>query len=84
MDEDETITHTAIFDDWVEMDIKVCGVQYDENTDNNNAWTEAVLYDENGYEIAFTEPQDDYFGEWRIASDNDIYVANVKKEKNKG
>ena len=41
--EDETLIKTASFDNGMEMDIKLCGVQYHEG-ESNTAWTEAVLF----------------------------------------
>lgn len=35
--------HTAIFGNGIEMDIKLCGVQY-EDGGFNKPWTEAVLF----------------------------------------
>lgn len=76
--EDETITYTAVFPDGFEIDIKCCGVQYDEREDTNTAWTEAVLF-HNGYEC-YSEPADDFFGEWFFEYDGNEYVVNVVSE----
>lgn len=43
--EDIAITNTVKFDDGIEMDIKCCGVQYEEESESNTAWTEAVLFE---------------------------------------
>lgn len=56
--EEETIMHTAIFGNGIEMDIKLCGVQY-EDGGFNKAWTEAVLF-KNGTQVACTEPDETY------------------------
>lgn len=77
--EDTTISYTACFDNGIEMDIKCCGVQYHEN-ESNLAWTEAVLF-ENGAEVACTEVEDEFIGEWVCEYDNDEYVVIVKVEE---
>lgn len=73
--EDETITHTAVFDNGVEIDIKCCGVQYHEDDTANVAWTEGVLF-HNGYECC-SEPDDEYFGEWFFEHDGNEYIVVV-------
>lgn len=64
------------------MDIKLCGVQFEEGN-SNLPWTEAVLYENNEYDediqVAYTEPSDEFFGEWEIEYNGIIYVVNVKK-----
>ena len=69
MGEDETYSMTAVFDDGCEVDVKICGVQYEEGGDNT-PWTEAVLF-KNRCEVACTEPSDEYFGEWRLETDGE-------------
>lgn len=73
--EDLAIVKTAVFDDGLEMDIKCCGVQWEEFGDNT-AWTEAVLF-RNGSEVCCTEPCDNFLGEWELPYGNDTYVVNV-------
>lgn len=73
--EDDTIVHTAIFDNGIEIDIKCCGVQYQEG-ECNLAWTEAVLF-ENGHEVCCSEPCDDYFDEWLFEYKGDEYSVYV-------
>lgn len=80
--EDETYTETAIFPNGYFMDIKICGVQYQEGEDNR-PWCEAVLFDEKGREIACTDADDEFFGEWEIEADDDTYrvdtyIVNVR------
>lgn len=75
--EDITIIHTVQFDNGIEMDIKCCGVQYEERNESNLAWTEAVLFD-NGYQVCYTEPYDGYLGEWICEYDNDEYIVYVE------
>lgn len=77
--EDIAITNTAVFDNGIEMDIKCCGVQYNEDDESNTSWTEAVLF-KNGSELCFTEPFDEYLGEWILEYDGDEYVVMVESE----
>ena len=77
--EDIAIVKTATFDNGVEMDIKCCGVQYNEDDESNTAWTEAVLF-KNGSELCFTEPSDEYLGEWILEYNGDEYVVFVEIE----
>jgi hypothetical protein len=76
--EDITIIHTVKFDDGIEMDIKCCGVQYDEYSESNTAWTEAVLF-ENGYQVCYTDPSDEYLGEWSLEHDGNEYIVLIEK-----
>ena len=78
MGEDSTIVYTARFDDGMEMDIKVCGVQFREG-ENNRPWTEAVLF-RDGSEVACTEPAEDYFGLWEIEYEGVKYSVLVKPD----
>ena len=75
LNEDETIVRTVRFPDGIEMDIKCCGVQYEEGGDNS-AWTEAVLF-HNGYEVACSEPSDSFLGEWILPYRDETYCVNV-------
>ena len=62
--EDEKISYTVRFPDGVEMDLEICGVQYQEG-ESNLPWTQAVLF-LNGSELAFTEPDGDFCGDWTL------------------
>ena len=75
--EDETIIHTVVFDNGIEMDIKCCGVQFEEG-ESNLAWTEAVLF-KGGSQVCCTEVSDEYFGEWMLEYNGDEYVVKVWK-----
>ena len=77
LSEEETITETAYFSDGLEMDIKICGVQYEGNG-NDSAYTEAVLFTSNGSEICCTEPGDDFLGIWELENDGNKYIVEVK------
>lgn len=74
--EDVTITKTARFDDGMEMEVKCCGVKYEEGY-SNVAWTEAVLFQGAG-EVACSEPSDEFLGEWRLECDGIEYVTFVQ------
>lgn len=73
--EDETISYTADFGNGMEMDIKLCGVRFEEG-ESNLPWTEAVLFD-HGCEVCHTEPGDDFFGTWELKHENMTYAAEV-------
>lgn len=79
--EDETIAYTAVFDDGREMDIKVCGVQYDEDSDTNTSWTEAVLFDAKGSQLCCSDVCDDFFREWELEYGDDTYIVMVEMEE---
>lgn len=76
MSEDETIIYTVHYPDGIEMDIKICGVQYE--PDNTNLpWTEAVLF-KDGSEVACSEVSDDIFGEWTLHYNGTDYISLIK------
>ena len=77
--EDTTISYTAYFDNGYEVDMKICGVRYEEGS-NNSAWTEAVLF-LNGAEIACTEVNDDLLGEWTFTICDKTFVVIVEEDK---
>lgn len=57
------------------MDIKCCGISYEEGGDNT-AWTEAVLF-KDGCEIAVSDPSDNYFETWTLYDGDTEYVVEV-------
>lgn len=75
--EDIAIVHTAKFNKSIEMDIKCCGVQYEERNESNLAWTEAVLFD-NGYQVCYTEVCGEYLGEWACEYNGNEYIVYVE------
>lgn len=77
--EDIAIVNTVSFENGFEMDIKCCGVQYDEASESNTAWTEAVLF-QNGRELCCSEPSDEYVGEWSLEYEGDEYIVVVEAE----
>lgn len=75
LSEDNTYTVTIKFSNGIEMDVKCCGVQYQEDG-ANTMWTEAVLFD-HGSEICCTDPSDEFIGDWELEDDNNKYIAHV-------
>lgn len=74
--EDDTIVYTAKFSDGKFIDIKCCGVQFDEDNDNTS-WTEAVLFDQNGVEICCSDVCDYFLGKWELEDDGNKYIVHV-------
>ena len=72
--EDNTISNTVSFSDGMQMDIKCCGCQ------DGPSWCEAVLFDKNGVELACSEVEDEYTGNWLITYDGLGYLAYVLAE----
>ena len=73
--EDEKISYTATFEDGYEMDVEVCGVQYEEG-ESNTAWSQAVLF-KDGSEVCCSDVSDDFLGEWELETKEAVYVVNV-------
>lgn len=69
--EDNTIIHTVPFPDRKQMDIKCCGCK------DEASWTEAVLFDSHGCQIAFTEVCGEYLGLWELDGGDVIYTVDV-------
>lgn len=69
--EDETISHTILFPDGKQMDVKCCGAR------DERSWTEAVLFDERGCELCCSEPFDRYSGLWELEYQGRRYVTFV-------
>lgn len=70
-DEEHPISHTVVFPDGKQMDVKCCGAQ------DQCSWTEAVLFDKNGCELCCTEVSDRYDSIWELEYQNRRYVAIV-------
>ncbi len=68
---DETIVYTAVFPDGMQADIKL--VICDEDP-----YTEAVLFDKNGFQKAYTDPKYEYTGDWELEYDDVNYAVAVK------
>lgn len=72
--EDNTITYTAKFPDGKEMDIKCCGCR------DEASWTEAVLFDEQGNELTYTEVEEEFAGPWLLTHQGVTYIAVIQTE----
>ena len=79
MSEDETVTWTADFGGGYEMDVMVCGVQYDEDESDSLPWTQAVLF-RDGSEVVCSEPGDGFFGTWELEADGTVYAVDVVED----
>ena len=77
--EDETYTEEYVFENGMRICIDICGVQYDEDEESNLPYTQAVLYDKN-CEIECSEPCEDFFGEWELETDDDVYIVEIEEE----
>lgn len=75
MKRDETITETVVFDDGIEMDIKLVICE-----DEDMPYTEAVLF-KDGCELICTDVEDEFVCEWELTyeTDNSIdeYTVNI-------
>lgn len=54
-----SLSETVVFPDFYYMDIRCCGTEDD-------SFTEAILYDRDGKEVALTEPCDAFTGCWEL------------------
>ena len=80
LDEDSTIDFEVRFEDGCRMAVQCCGVQYQEG-ESNTAWTQAVLFAENGIQLAYTDPEDTFFGTWELTYDDVKYIAIVNVDR---
>lgn len=74
--ENEKHSDSVTFENGYKMYVDICGVQYEDGGDNT-AWSQAVLHDKDGFQLAYTEPSVDYLGEWEITFNGDVYVMNI-------
>ena len=72
---DETITKTAKFSDGTEIDVKVVICE-----GKARPYTEGIHFEKNVTQLSFTEPEEDFLGEWKLFFNNNIYIANVVEE----
>lgn len=72
--DDNTITKSVIFPDGMSMDVKCCGSQ------DRRSWTEAVLFDQNGNEVASTDVFDEFEGTWDLKHNGILYTSIMKTE----
>ena len=77
--EDSTIIHSVVFNNGYSADVKCCGVKWHDGQ-NNSAWTEAILYDDKGYQVDFSEPESTFEGQWQLESETDYYVVNIHRD----
>ena len=78
LNERETYVRTVKFADGFQMDVKCCG------TREGTAWTEAVLFYDNGQEACHTEVSDEYLGDWEIEWGGAVYRVHVIHENKQG
>ena len=71
---DNTITKSVIFPDGMQMDVKCCGSQ------DAPSWTEAVLFDRRGNEVAHTDVFDEFEGKWELVHESILYTMIIKME----
>ena len=76
--EDEAVTETAKFPNGYEMDIKLVVPDWESYT-----WTEAVLFDQKGNQISFTEPSDTFMGEWNLEDEDGNSYTVILEESPK-
>lgn len=76
--EDESISLSATFTDGCRVCIDICGVKYEEGK-SNLPWTQAVLYDARGRELACTEAENYFFGKWEFDSSLKYQVMVVEE-----
>lgn len=78
--EDDTIVYSASFPDGKTIDVKCCGVQFEDGGENTS-WTEAVLFDKDGHEIACTDVCEEFLGKWELEDGKgNTYIADVVVE----
>ena len=70
--EDEIIVETVKFSNGNFADVKL--VIADDDSYN---WTECVLFNSQGNELAYSEPSDTYTGEWLLFNNGDTYTVIV-------
>ncbi len=70
--EDNTISYTVRFPDGKEMDVKCCGCQ------EESSWTEAVLFDEKGRELTYTDVSAEFVGTWELTYKDATYIVEEK------
>lgn len=77
--EDNVIEYGTAFGNAYQMAIQLCGVQYEPENETNLPWTQAILFDEKGRECCYTEPAEEFFGEWELTHDDITYKVIVKE-----
>ena len=73
----DTIVYSASFPDGKSIDVKCCGVQFEDGGENTS-WTEAVLFDKDGCEISCTDVCEEFLGKWELEDgESNTYIADV-------
>lgn len=72
--EDNNIIYTTKFPDGKEMDIKCCGCR------DESSWTEAVLFDERGCQLTFSEVEEEFEGPWALEYNGILYCVDVRPD----
>lgn len=70
---DEVIMHTAKFSNGIEADIKlvIC--------EEEAPYTEGVLF-HNGFEMAHTDCEDEYTGDWYFEANGEEYCVHIEED----
>lgn len=76
--EDDKFDYEVTFPNGNRMAVQVCGVQYKDDGSSNTAWSQAVLWDEKGHELTFTDVCYDFLGEWELEYDGITYQIIVR------
>jgi hypothetical protein len=65
-----------VFDNGLRMAIQVCPTPYP----SEPRWSQGVLFDQEGFELAVTEVHDRLTGEFTVEYDEDVYTVEVVAE----
>ena len=77
--ENDTYSFEVMFENEYYMVISCHGVQYHEN-ESNLAWTQAILYDSIGRQVANSEAEGDFLGKWSMRHSGNRYNVFVEAE----
>ena len=77
--EDTAVIYTAHFANGTTAEVKCCAPDFSDG-DDNYSWCEAVLFNDKGHQIAVSEPEGDFFGEWEFNLDGDVYYVDVEEK----
>ena len=73
--EGESYTETVRFENGYQIDIKLVVPSWEDLT-----WTEAVLFDEKGNQVSYTEPSDEFMGEWYLEDNKENKYTVILEE----
>lgn len=71
---DNSIRCTAVFPDGMEMNIVCCGVQ------DGPSWAEAILFTRSGMDLCWTQPSEEFLGDWELEFRGTTYSVTVAVE----